>query len=298
MTTPISPTLASARAEFEKLIKGVRPDLHRYVAHMIGSVVDAEDVVQEVLAKAYYSLTEPISESNLRGWLFRIAHNKAIDHLRRYDNKNIEQLDEQILIAEPDLPLEEKELVAIALAVFVKLAPRQRASVILKDVLGYSLAEISEILNATVPEIKALLHRGRSRLRELATSVEAGTTALDEHERGLLSRYAALFNARDFDTVRAMLAEEVRVDVIGRAKLHGVDDVVNNYFHNYQHTADWLLSPGVIEGRPAILVYDTNEASDQPAYFMLITWDKSQASLIRDYRYARYVMPDTKLAGK
>jgi RNA polymerase sigma-70 factor, ECF subfamily len=298
MTMPISPALASARAEFEKLIKGVRPDLHRYVAHMIGSVVDAEDVVQEVLAKAYYSLTETISESNLRGWLFRIAHNKAIDHLRRYDNKNMEQFDEQILKAEPDLPLEEKELVAIALAVFVKLAPRQRAGVILKDVLGYSLAEISEILNATVPEIKALLHRGRSRLRELATSVEAGTTALDDHERELLYRYAALFNARDFDTVRAMLAEEVRVDVIGRAKLHGVDDVVNNYFHNYQQTADWFLSPGVIEGRPAILVYDPNEASDQPTYFMLITWDKSQASLIRDYRYARYVMPDTKLAGK
>ena len=105
MTTPISPTLARARAEFEKLIKDFRPDLHRYVAHMIGSVVDAEDVVQEALTKAYYSLTETISESNLRGWLFRIAHNKAIDHLRRYDNKNLEQLDEQLLIAEPDLPL-------------------------------------------------------------------------------------------------------------------------------------------------------------------------------------------------
>jgi RNA polymerase sigma-70 factor (ECF subfamily) len=118
MATPISPTLARARAEFENLIKDVRPDLHRYVAHMIGSVVDAEDVVQEALAKAYYSLTETISGSNLRGWLFHIAHNKAIDHLRRYDNKNMEQLDEQLLIAEPDLPLEERELVAIRLKWF------------------------------------------------------------------------------------------------------------------------------------------------------------------------------------
>lgn len=204
MTAPISPTLAHARAEFEKLIKDLRPDLHRYVAHMIGSVVDAEDVVQEALAKAYYSLTETISESNLRGWLFRIAHNKAIDHLRRYDNKNLEQLDEQLLTAEPDSPLEEKELVAIALSVFVKLAPRQRAGVILKDVLGYSLAEISEILNATVPEIKALLHRGRARLRELGSSVDVGPTIVDEHEQELLSRYAALFNSRDFDAVRAI----------------------------------------------------------------------------------------------
>src|SRR5215475_9652309 len=294
MTTPISPTLARARAEFENLIKDVRPDLHRYVAHMIGSVVDAEDVVQEALAKAYYSLTETISESNLRGWLFRIAHNKAIDHLRRYDNKNMEQLDEQLLTAEPDLPLEERELVSIALSAFVKLAPRQRASVILKDVLGYSLVEISEILNATVPEIKALLHRGRTRLRELAPSVERSPTSLDEHDQRLLAQYAALFNARDFEAVRAMLAEEVRVDVIGRAKLLGVDDVVNNY----QQTDDWHLSPGSIEGRPAIFVYDPKEGSDQPAYFMLITWDKYQASVIRDYRYARYVMPDAKLAAR
>jgi RNA polymerase sigma-70 factor, ECF subfamily len=210
----------------------------------------------------------------------------------------MEQLDEQFLIAEPDLPLEKKELVAIALSAFVKLAPRQRASVILKDVLGYSLAEISEILNATVPEIKALLHRGRSRLRELAPSVEEGATVLDAHDQELLARYAALFNARDFDAVRAMLAEEVRVDVIGRAKLLGIDNVVNNYFHNYQQTDDWHLSPGSVEGRPAILVHDPNEASDQPAYFMLITWDKGQASLIRDYRYARYVMPDARVAAQ
>jgi RNA polymerase sigma-70 factor, ECF subfamily len=298
MTTPISPTLARARAEFEELIKDVRPDLHRYVAHMIGSVVDAEDVVQEALAKAYYSLTETISESNLRGWLFRIAHNKAIDHLRRYDNKNLEQLNEQFLMAEPDLPLEEQELVAIALSVFVKLAPRQRASVILKDVLGYSLAEISEILNATVPEIKALLHRGRTRLREVATTVEVGMPALDEHEHELLAQYASLFNARDFNAVRAMLAEEVRVDVIDRAKLHGVDDVVNNYFHNYQKTYDWHLSVGVVEGRAAILVHDPNEALERPAYFMLITWEKSLAFRIRDYRYARYVMHDARVAAK
>jgi RNA polymerase sigma-70 factor, ECF subfamily len=296
-TSSISLPLARARAEFEKLIKDVRPELHRYVAHMIGSVVDAEDVVQEALAKAYYSLTVSISESNVRGWLFRIAHNKAIDHLRRYNRQPMEQLDELPLIAEPDLPLEEKELVAIALSVFLKLAPRQRSCVILKDVLGYSLAEISEVLNATVPEIKAALHRGRARLRELAASVEVSPPTLDEQGRELLARYVDLFNARDFDAVRAMLADEVRVDVIGRAKLQGVAEVVNNYFHNYQLTDDWRFALGVVEDRAVILVYDRHEVSVQPAYFMLITWDESQVSLIRDYRYARYVMQDAKVTA-
>jgi RNA polymerase sigma-70 factor, ECF subfamily len=116
--------------------------------------------------------------------------------------------------------------------------------------------------------------------------------------RSCQPRYAALFNARDFDAVRAMLAEQVQVDVIGRAKLHGVDDVVKNYFHNYQQTDDWQLGLGVVEGRVAILDHDPNEASDEPLYFMLITWDKSRASPICDYRYARYVMPDAKVAAK
>src|SRR6266511_2610556 len=110
MTTPLlSPALARARAEFEELVKDIRPELHRYCARMIGSVVDAEDVVQDALAKAFYALPTT-SVANMRGWLFRIAHNKAIDHLRRSSHQHLEQLDEYPLLAEPDPPLEEQEL--------------------------------------------------------------------------------------------------------------------------------------------------------------------------------------------
>src|SRR5713226_2744600 len=166
MTSSSAPTLTDA--EFEALVNDVRPALYRYVAHMIGSAVDAEDVVQEALVKAYDSLPLLTSRSNVRGWLFRIAHNKAIDQLRRDKDQPLELLDEYPMEAPPDQPLEEKDLAVLALSVFLQLVPRQRSCVILKDVLGYSLAEISELLNATVPEIKAALHRGRTRLRELA----------------------------------------------------------------------------------------------------------------------------------
>ena len=70
MTSSLSPTLAQARAEFEDLIKDIRPELHRYVTRMVGSAIDGEDVVQEALAKAYYSLTMLVPEFNLGGWLF------------------------------------------------------------------------------------------------------------------------------------------------------------------------------------------------------------------------------------
>jgi RNA polymerase sigma-70 factor (ECF subfamily) len=298
MTTPsLSPTLARARAEFEALVQDIRPELHRYCARMIGSVVDGEDVVQEALAKAFYSLPTITPIANMRGWLFRIAHNKAIDYLRRSNQQHMEYLDEQPLVAEPDLPLEEQELVAVALSVFVQLAPKQRSCVILKDVIGYSLTEISELLNATIPEIKAALHRGRARLRELSKSVEADAPApLDEHERELLAGYVDRFNARDFDAVRAMLAEEVRLDLINHSTHRGRAEV-GEYFHRYSQLPDWHLALGALENRPAILFYDSREGSSQPAYFMLLFWDDDHVSLIRDYRYARYVVHDAAVVG-
>jgi RNA polymerase sigma-70 factor, ECF subfamily len=290
MTTRLlSPTVARTQAEFEALVNDIRPELHRYCARMIGSAVESEDVVQDALAKAYASLPAT-TITNMRGWLFRIAHNKAIDYLRRSNHQYMEHLDEHALLAEPDPPLEEPELVAVALSVFLKLTPKQRSCVILKDVMRCSLAEISELLDATVPEIKAALHRGRARLRDLSKDVTADApTALDAHEQELLAGYVDRFNARDFDAVRAMLADEVRLDLINRATLRGVAKV-GEYFHRYAEVDDWQLALGVVEQRPAILVYDPREQSPQPVYFMLLAWEGAQVSMIRDYRYAPYVL--------
>src|SRR5690348_13151423 len=176
-------------AEFEELAQSIRPELHRYATRMTGSVIDGEDVVQEALVKAYSSLSLLTHNTNIRGWLFRITHNKAIDHFRRYGDEPLELLDEYPMTAEADEPLEEKELATFALSMFLKLAPRQRSCVIFKDVMGYSLAEISELLDASVPEIKATLHRGRSRLRELAKGGEAAMPALDAEEQERLALY-------------------------------------------------------------------------------------------------------------
>jgi RNA polymerase sigma-70 factor (ECF subfamily) len=288
--------LGQVRGEFEELIKQIRPELHRYVARMVGSAIDGEDVVQEAVVKAFYSLDQIKSDVNLRGWVFRIAHNKAIDYLRGRNLQTMEQLDET-LIAEPeDAPLEQKELTALALKVFLKLAPRQRSCVILKDVLDYSLAEISEFLDATVPEIKAVLYRGRTRLRELGKAVETNAPVLDEREFKLLTRYVDRFNARDFEAVRQMLTEETRLDLVNKAKLRGATEISNNYFHNYRNLHDWHFAPGIVENRPAILVFDPQiESATRPVYFLLLTIENEQVSAIRDYRYARHVADETEI---
>jgi RNA polymerase sigma-70 factor (ECF subfamily) len=292
MTTP---TPALTPAEFEELLPDIRQELHRYAARMTGSVIDGEDVVQEALVKAYSSLSLLTHTTNVRGWLFRITHNKAIDHLRRDNGQIQELLDEYPISEEVDSPLEDKELTALALSMFLKLVPRQRSCVILKDVLGYSLAEISELLNATVPEIKATLHRGRARLRELAASASTGPTPLDADEQKLLALYVERFNAYDFESIRVMLADEVHLDLVNRVKLDGAAELSNQYFYKYAAKEDWRLAVGTVEGHPAILVYDRQPPSAQPIYFILLTWQKDRITRIRDYRFAPYVIRDAEI---
>src|SRR5215467_13041195 len=90
MTDSLLPAIAEARQRFMDLVAEVRPELHRYCARMTGSVFDGEDVVQDTLAKAWYALAEMEAPPPLRPWLFRIAHNTAMDFLRRYEHRNVD----------------------------------------------------------------------------------------------------------------------------------------------------------------------------------------------------------------
>ena len=94
--------LEDGRREFLALVADVRPELHRYCARMTGSIADGEDVVQDTLARAYYALSELKELPPLRPWLFRIAHNRAIDYLRRYERRMSEPLDAALEIAADD----------------------------------------------------------------------------------------------------------------------------------------------------------------------------------------------------
>ena len=284
-----STTLTRARAEFDSLVSEIRPELHRYCSRMTGSVIDGEDVVQDALAKAYYALATASKISNMRGWLFRIAHNKAIDHLRRYERSHSEPLDDDVPSAVEEPLTERADLTRIALARFLELPPMQRSCVILKDALDYSLLEISELLDVTVGAVKAALHRGRAGLRRLAAEAASSPTLPAGPEVDLLSRYVDAFAAHDFDAVRQMLADDVRLDLVGRAQRSGAVEV-SGYFTNYGRLDDWYPVVGVVEGRPAILVHDPADSATPPVYFILIEWDGDRVGMIRDFRYARHVM--------
>jgi len=287
---PILVDLQEARQRFLALVAEVRPELHRYCARMTGSIADGEDIVQDTLARAYYELSERNELPALRPWLFRVAHNRAIDHLRRYDQRVSEPLDSALDLTtgealEPDSILAREQAVRAAVSRFLELPVRQRSCVILKDVLDYSLDEISAMLELSVPAIKAALHRGRARLHDL--SATADLAAASRAVSPALARYAALFNARDWDGVRAMLIDDVKLDLVSRLKWAGRRQV-SNYFRNYDSASDWHLIPGWLDGREVLAVFrDPRDA--QPGYFVGLTLVEGRVAAIRDFRYVPYI---------
>jgi RNA polymerase sigma-70 factor (ECF subfamily) len=290
--------MTDPKAEFERLLAELRPRLHRYCARMTGSVIDGEDVLQETLVKAIEAFPHTGPLANVEGWLFRIAHNAALDFLRRRARREGVQDGDEALetIADPDSAIERRQAAAASLRTLMRLPVAQRSSVILMDVLGHSLEEISEVLESTVPAVKANLHRGRQRLVELAAEPDdRPPPVLAEADRQRLAAYVARFNARDFDALRAQLADDVKVEVVNRTRLSGRGEV-GRYFGNYSQTTDWHLVPGLVEGRPAAVVLDPVRPAGPPLYFMLIDWQDGRLLNVRDFRYARYIVEGAALS--
>jgi RNA polymerase sigma factor (sigma-70 family) len=295
-TDAILGTLEEARRQFLALVDEVRPELHRYCTRMTGSVADGEDVVQDTLARAYYQLSELKELPPLRPWLFRIAHNRAIDRWRHDAYRRAEPIDAASEIAgdeafEPDQALARHQAVHAALSLFLQLAPAQRGCVILKDVLDHSLEEIASELELSVPAVKAALHRGRVLLRQLSEAAPPPTPA--RAFQPALLRYAELFNMHDWDGVRAMLADEVRLDLVSRRKAAGRRDVAP-YFGNYAKLADWHLVPGWLDGREVLAVFSAPGAA-RPNYFIELSWQDDRVSAIRDFYYVRYIAQEAQI---
>ena len=290
--------LERGRRQFLALVEHVRPDLHRYCTRMTGSAADGEDVVQDTLARACYELSQMQTLPPLRPWLFRIAHNRAIDHWRHERARRHEPLEAAEAVAddvalEPDSALARRQAVQAALGHFLALAPAQRGCVILKDVLEHSLEEIAAELELSVPAVKAALHRGRAALREQLEAMPATPAVGATATSAALRRYAALFNAHDWDGVRGLLADDVRLDLVAHRKAAGRREV-GHYFANYDRTGGWHLQPAWFEGREVLAV--RTAAGAPPGYFIEIGWRDGQVIAIRDFRYVPYIAQDGVLA--
>jgi len=271
--------LAAAREKFLAMVGEIRPELHRYCARLTGSVIEGEDIVQDALAKAFYALSMQPDIPPLRPWLFRIAHNAAIDYLRGHGKKLTDPSDELDTTLVADVAADPATMRA-AIARFLALPLAQRSAVILKDVLEFSLEEAAATMDTTVPAVKAALVRGRGTLRSSDEKVVGG----DPASKAQLDAYAALFNARDWAGLRTLVAQECRLDLVSKSQRRG--KAVGMYFGNYEKQ-DIRLATGRLDGRLVLAAYVAG--ATEPSYFMLLDFVDGKVDAIRDFRYVPYI---------
>jgi RNA polymerase sigma factor (sigma-70 family) len=273
--------------EFEDRLKALRPRLHRYCARMTGSSIDGEDVLQDTLVKALDARALGAEADNLEGWLFRIAHNASLDFLRSRSRRNVVPLTDDVEAE----PIPESDIVAVSFRMFLRLPELQRCAVILKDVLGHSVEEVADIADCSPAAAKSALQRGRAALRALVQAPDTQLPLMSDGDRRKIAAYVDLFQDGDFDKIRAMLADDVKLELVNRLSLEGREKI-RPYFTRYAEVTKWRFALGAVEGRPAMLVFDST-AMEKPAHFVLVDWRGDRIVTIRDFLFAPYALEAT-----
>ncbi len=223
--------------EFARLTEPFRPELLAHCYRMLGSIYDAEDQVQETLVRAWRSYSEFQGRASLRTWLYRIATNAC---LRAIENRGrrplpsglgspgddpyaplagaqpevawLQPFPDALLgdgAADPAAVAVSRESVRLALIAALQYLPsRQRAVLLLRDVLGWHAAEVADLLGTTTTAVNSALQRARDQLREAAPAQDAMREPADAGLRDLLDRYAAAFETADVTALIALLRED------------------------------------------------------------------------------------------
>jgi len=246
-----------------------RRELTGYCYRMLGSAFDAEDAVQETMLRAWRSLERFEGRSALKSWLYRIATNVCFDALAGRERRarpmdlgpaqeplfeNLAELPEVTWITPlptPDELAEQRESLRLAfVAALQHLPPKQRAALILCEVLKWQASEAAELLETSVASVNSALQRARA---TLATADIAATSELDDEARGLLERYVSAFEAYDIDRLTELLHEDAVQSMPPYSLwLHGRDDIFTWWFGpGIGCKGSRLVPVGRVNGMPA-----------------------------------------------
>jgi RNA polymerase sigma-70 factor (TIGR02960 family) len=302
---------------FDQLAEGHRRELHVHCYRMLGSFQDAEDAVQETFLKAWRARETYEGRSTVRAWLYRIATNTCLDLLARRRPEPARNGEAMWLQPYPDSLLDElpadaadgpesralaRETIELAYVVAVQhLAPRPRAALILRDVMGWPAKEVAELLGDSVNSVNSALQRARAGMREHLPSERREWTgdAGDVGNRELVRRFTDASVAADIDTVATMLRHDVRYSmppweglVVGR------DAVVADWSANgFPEISGLRAVPTAVNRQPAVAFYlwDDEQAAHLPLTLdvLRITGDLvTEVTIFGAERFASLGLPD------
>jgi RNA polymerase sigma-70 factor, ECF subfamily len=281
--------------EFASLVEPYRAELRAHCYRMLGSLEDAEDALQETLVRAWRGLPKFEERSSLRSWLYRIATNACLRAIERRPQRVLpvdygpaadphegpaEPLLESVWVdpypderlgldsglAGPEARYEQRESVELAfIAALQHLPARQRAVLILREVLGFSAREVADVLETTPPAIDSALQRARKTLdgKVPDRSQQATLSSLgDDAVRDLAARYVEAWERNDVDAVVAMLAEDALMTMPPMPTWYRGREAVGEFLARrpLSGASRWLLVPARASGQLAFAQYGWDEA--------------------------------------
>jgi len=276
--------------DFDDLVRRYRRELHVYCYRMLGSFDEAEDHVQEVLLRAWRSRESFQGQSSPRTWLYRVATNACLDTLRRDARRAVPALSRAPSSAPagqgpsiaampwiqpyPDALLDEiaadqpgpeavavsRETISLAfLAAIQLLPPRQRAVLILRDVLSWSAAEVAELLDASVAAVNSAVQRARATLRDQWPDGRldwAPAAEPDPGQRRLLQRFIAAHEQADPEALIAMLRHDIRLAISPQVgDWNGEDEVGDALRGGMNSLGQWRMLPIMANRQPGAAGY-------------------------------------------
>ena len=266
-------TVRPASSDLDRRLEEHRRELTGYCYRMLGSAFEAEDAVQETLLRAWRGYERFEGRAELRSWLYRIATNVCLDSLKGRERRarpmdlgpsrepileNLNTLPEVTWIT----PIPDPEDVAVAsetiklafVAALQHLPPRQRAALILCEVLRWQAIEVAELLETSVASVNSALQRARATLAQSNVSATDPAPQLDEADRALLARYVTAFEQYDIEALTSLIQEDATQSMPPfDLWLRGRDDILT-----------WWFGPGI--GCQGSRVIPTVSANGSPAF--------------------------------
>jgi RNA polymerase sigma-70 factor (ECF subfamily) len=283
---------------FERLVEGHRRELTAHCYRMLGSIHDAEDAVQETYLRAWRSYGGFEGRSSVRTWLYRIATNRCLSQLARHDRRMVlpsglgdpepdpdvqlekggtavtwlEPVPDAVVIsdsADPAAIVTAREGLRLALVASLQhLPPRQRAVLVLRDVLAFPAIDVAVMLGTTTASVKSALQRARARLGELALAEDKIIEPAAPQARELLDKYIAAFEHADAAALAGLLLEDVTLEATPLRTWFAGRTTCIPFLrdHLLGSPGDWRMFATSANGQPAAAAYRRDEHGNYQPY--------------------------------